>query len=298
MPNVMSSPSTDHHYLNKIPLSEGESLRVESSAMLACKNVTLVTEIGKSVFKRYFFGGEGFFQNLFTAQQGGGWIAFEEAIPGQIASYTLQPGDELTIGRSAFVASDKNIAISNVYAGVKGWWKGVGVTKMVAKSTDENPGRIFFNSAAGIVKAIKITPEDGSIIVDNDNIVAYCGVEAKIKKIGGFKSFLFSGEGTVNEFTGNGLVFVGSGESAARANMAEKIVKIVTEALLPDPVTFINRVTIVAALYFIANSSYLSLLAKSIESLGQSLQVSSNQIVLALNNASARGVPVQIKFFS
>lgn len=48
--------------VKKIPLNEGESLNVEASAMLACKNVDMQTGVKGSVFsvaKRYFFGGEG-----------------------------------------------------------------------------------------------------------------------------------------------------------------------------------------------------------------------------------------------
>lgn len=198
------------------------------------------------------------FQNTYLAKNGGGWIALEEAVNGQIISHELQPGKTLTIGRGAFVASDSNVKVETKYAGVSGWWKGVGFAKLKASITDDKPGRVFLNSAYGVSKVIKISETDGPVIVDNNDLIAYSDeLQISICKMGGFKSLLFSGEGSVNEFKGNGIIFVGSGESAARENYGEKIIKAICQSVVPDPVTLINRVTLLGLIYLVAYSPHL-----------------------------------------
>jgi uncharacterized protein (TIGR00266 family) len=271
--NGVNSIEYEPSDLRKIYLQPGETLNVEPSAMLACKNVNLSTGLNGTIFevaKRYFFGGESLFQNSYKANEEGGWLALEEAIPGQINAHKLSPGKELILGRGAYVASDANVAVSANYAGLTGWWKGLGFTKFNAKVIDDNCGRIFFNSTEGIVKAIKIKEEDGPVIVDNNNLIAYSSdLELKTTKMGkGASSLLFSGEGAVNEFKGKGVVYVGSGENASRENLTEKIIKAMVGAILPEPLELMNRVTLIGLVYIVAYSPNLIYLGDSIKYAG------------------------------
>jgi uncharacterized protein (TIGR00266 family) len=244
-------PAYDAH---RIHLKEGQSIIVEPSAMLACYNLDVTTGKNDNIFSvasRYFFGGESLFRNEFKAKQGGGWIALEEELPGQIGSYTLAPGTSLMMGRGAFVAADKNVKVITVYGGFSGWWKGLGFAKMKATVEEGESGRVFFDTAKGVVKEIKITREDGPIIVDNDNTVAHSSeLTVTVRKLGGIFSTLFSGEGTVNEFRGNGSIFVGSGEKDAVHNVFEQIVNGVSIALIPTKATICTLL----GLYVVLNS--------------------------------------------
>ena len=239
---------------HRIPLKEGQSIVVEPAAMLACQNVDVKTgtkDSALSVAARYFFGGESLFRNVFTAKQGGGWIAFEEELPGQVGSYTLAPGTSLIMGKGAFVAADSNVKVTTVYGGLSGWWKGLGFAKQKAMVELGENGRIFFDTAKGVVKEIKITREDGPIIIDNDNTVAHSGeLTVTVRKLGGIFSTLFSGEGTVNEFRGNGSIFVGSGEKNVAHNIFEQVVNGVSSALIPGKVTICTLL----GLYVVLNS--------------------------------------------
>jgi len=239
---------------HRIPLKEGQSIVVEPTAMLACQNVDVKTGTKDSVLSvaaRYFFGGESLFRNEFTAKQGGGWIVFEEELPGQIGSYTLAPGTSLMMGKGAFVAADKNVKVTTIYGGVSGWWKGLGFAKQKATVEEGENGRVFFDTAKGVVKEIKITREDDPIIVDNDNTVAHSGeLTVTVRKLGGVFSTLFSGEGTVNEFRGNGSIFVGSGEKDAAHNVFEQVVNGISNALIPSKVTIYSLL----GLYVVLNS--------------------------------------------
>lgn len=246
----------------KIPLAEGKGLKVEPTAMLACKNLDVSTGLKGSkaaVALRYFFGGESLFQNVYKAKTGGGWIAFEEELPGQIGTYSLKPGTSLTMGSGAFVAADENVSVATIYGGISGWWKGVGFAKQKATLEKGSEGRVFFDTAKGIVKEIKITEEDGPIIVDNNNTVAYSGeLSVTTRKLGGIFSTLFSGEGTVNEFRGRGSVFVGSGEKDIAHNLFEQIVKGLTDAVIPSKGTMFT----LAGLYVVLNSDFAVQVAK------------------------------------
>lgn len=239
---------------HRIPLKEGQSIVVEPTAMLACHNVDVKTgtkDNACALASRYFFGGESLFRNVFTAKQGGGWIAFEEELPGQIGTYTLAPGTSLMMAKGAFVAADSNVKVTIIYGGISGWWKGLGFAKQKATVKEGENGRVFFDTAKGVVKEIKITREDGPIIVDNDNTIAHSGeLTVTVRKLGGVFSTLFSGEGTVNEFRGNGSIFVGSGEKDVSHNVFEQIVNGVSNALIPSKTTMCALL----GLYVVLNS--------------------------------------------
>jgi uncharacterized protein (TIGR00266 family) len=54
-------------------------------------------------------------------------------------------------------------------------------------------------------------PVNGAFVVDTGHIVAFDGtLDFKVRSVGGVKSFLFSGEGLVCEFRGQGTVYVQS----------------------------------------------------------------------------------------
>lgn len=262
--------------MRKISLNEGQSLNVEPSAMLACKNVEMETRLNGSVFavaKRYFLGGESLFQNCYTAKEGGGWIALEESLPGQINAYELQPGKNLVIGRKAYVAADQNVKVSFHYAGAKGLFRGVGAVKLKASVIDKQSGRVFFNSMEGITKAIVISEETGPVIIDNEDIVAYTDtLQVSRRKLGDMKTLFLSGEGFVNEFKGNGTVFVGSGQKVITSNLVDRIIKAAAQFVLPEPKELANRLTAIGLIYLIGRYSNLDLLVRATRELVYELQ--------------------------
>jgi uncharacterized protein (TIGR00266 family) len=66
-------------------------------------------------------------------------------------------------------------------------------------------GHVWFNSYGALVE---VDVED-EYIIDNGHIVAFTsGLEYEIKKIGGYKSLFFSGEGLVCHFRGRGKVWM------------------------------------------------------------------------------------------
>lgn len=213
---MTTNVGTNHSFqpLQMIPLEEGQRLNVQTGSMHACKGVDVTSKLNGSIWnavKMVFLGGEGFFINTYTSQEKNAWLALEEGHRGQVASYKLRPSEKLIMQRGAFVAADTNVSVSPGFAGVSTWFKGLGLWKLKASLKEGSEGRIFFDTKYGIVKEIKIAKEDGPVLIDNDHIIGFTdSLNFTWKKIGNVKTVLFSGEGFVNEVTGDGTVFVGT----------------------------------------------------------------------------------------
>lgn len=227
VPEVKESVNFNGAKLSKIYLKAKDSLNVEPGALLAAKNVEMKTGFNGSmleVFMRYFLGGESLFLNNFALEEGKneGWIALEESVPGQVASYQLKKGEVFTLGRTAYVASDTNAKLETCFNGVMGWWKGIGISNIKVTLNEGERGRVFFSSTSGIVKKQEVK-EGSAILVDNSNIVAYSdGVKITNMFLGGVNSFIFSGEGALNKVEGNGVIFLGSGEAPGKKYYASQ----------------------------------------------------------------------------
>lgn len=58
------------------------------------------------------FSGEKAFQNVYTAQEGEGMIAFASCFPGSIRAFEIAPGQEMILQKSAFLAGEVGIEMS------------------------------------------------------------------------------------------------------------------------------------------------------------------------------------------
>jgi uncharacterized protein (AIM24 family) len=192
--------------------------------MLAYQNCAMATHFAAGSLweklKSYALGGELLWRNSFTAQKGGGWIALEEQMPGQIVMQDLSPDrPALMIRGGAYLASNDNVQFETRYLGLSGYFAGKG-TAVQRAFVEEGTGKVFFHADGCTVRALPVRPEDGPLIVDNDMILAYSeNLACELKNPGSStSSFLFSGEGMVCEFSGDGIVYVASGTQTGRSN--------------------------------------------------------------------------------
>ncbi|GEM_PF-4672512 len=204
--------------LNRIELKAGESLSVEPGAMLAYSNCEMRTGLAAGgIFQKarmFVLGGESLIQNQFTAKEGGGWVALEEHMPGQIMKKSLSPGESpLMIRRSALIAATPNINLDAKYLGLSGYFKGQGISMLCAKGEKGN-GDVYFHTTEGVVRSFRVRAHEGPVFVDNNMILAYSdSLDATVTAAGqNTTSYLFSGEGLVTKFEGDGIVYVGSAE--------------------------------------------------------------------------------------
>lgn len=150
---------------------------------------------------RKFLAGETMFVNEFTATEDGQQLMLAPTLVGDVERIRLKEGRKITLQATSYLASGKNIDVSLVWGGFSMLFGGEGA--FFLECTGKGP--LVLNSY-GAIEKIEV---DGSYIVDTGHVVGWEGdLEYKIKKAGGWKSTLLSGEGLVLEFTGTGTLWL------------------------------------------------------------------------------------------
>lgn len=189
-----------------VTLEAGESILAEAGAMVSMTtNVKMETMVEGGVFnalKRKMLGGESFFMNTFTAQDGEGQVTFAPPMPGDVEHRDLA-GQALFIQSGAFLACGLDVEIDTKWGGAKTFFSREGL--FLLKAQGEGP--VFFSSF-GAIHRLDLE-KDQKYVVDTGHIVAFDElVEYKVRKAGNLKSFFFSGEGLVSELAGPGTVYI------------------------------------------------------------------------------------------
>jgi len=192
-------------------LQPGESVRAESGAMVSMNtHVRMETSAthGKGVkgllkgLARKVFMGESFFMNTFHADQAQGEVTFAPRLPGDVEQTALN-NESLVIQGTSYMCSSPDIEINTKWGGFKTLFGGEGLFMIEAKGT----GPVVFN-AFGAIHALDL---NGPFVVDTGHIVAFQpSLNFKIKRVGGWYSTFFSGEGLVCEFNGQGRLWIQS----------------------------------------------------------------------------------------
>jgi uncharacterized protein (TIGR00266 family) len=195
----------------EILLGAGETVVAESGAMISMDtSVQIETSAGKkgqgllgglvAGLKRTV-AGESFFQNRFTASTSGGRVSFAPTLVGDIASVELR-NSTMILQSTAFLCSGEDITVQAKWGGARSFFGGEGLIMLRATGT----GPLVFNSFGGI-KEIEVS---GEFVVDTGHIVAFDdSLMFNIRKFGGgWRSFIFGGEGLVCHFSGRGRLWI------------------------------------------------------------------------------------------
>ncbi|HPQ69688.1 MAG TPA: TIGR00266 family protein [bacterium] len=201
---IKHGPSFASLFLN---LDTGEQVRTEAGAMVGMStNLSIKTKAYGGFLKaliRKLVGGESIFQNTYTAEGGAGEIIVSPTLPGSIKAKTLAKGQPFILQASAFLACTPDVTLKTKYGGLKALMSGEGLFLLQAGGE----GELWFNSYGNIIEI----DVDGEYIVDTGHIVAFeDGLSFKVKKVGGLKSLLLSGEGFVANFKGKGKLYIQS----------------------------------------------------------------------------------------
>ncbi len=206
--DVQHRPS---YALAVVSLDAGETVVAEGGAMVSMdSHISIETSAGKKgegklkgLMKglKRMAAGESFFQNRYTAAGAAGHATFAPTHVGDIVVHEMTQGT-MFLQSTAFLCSDPGITVDASWGGAKTFFGGEGL--IMLKATGSGP--LAFNSFGGI-KEVQI---DGDFIVDTGHIVAFeDGVEFKVERFGGgWKSFIFGGEGLVCRFSGRGRVWL------------------------------------------------------------------------------------------
>jgi uncharacterized protein (TIGR00266 family) len=185
-----------------VTLDAGESIQAESGAMVGMStSLEMSTEASGGLLKalgRAMFGGESFFMNTFTATGQGQSIALAPPLPGDIAVIEMQ-GQPLMVQSGAYLASSEGVTIDTKWTGAKTFFGSEGLIMLRASGT----GTLIVSSY-GAIRAMDLAAGQ-QYVVDTGHLVAFDEqIGYEVKKVAGWKSTLFSGEGLVAEMTGPG----------------------------------------------------------------------------------------------
>ena len=196
--------SRPSYALVDIMLEQGESLVVEAGAMVYKDTGVPITTEARGGFwssLKRTLGGESFFMNTFTSPSGRGRIGLASEMPGDIVHRSLEPGKPFMMQASAFLCSTPSVELETIWGGLKALLSKEGL--LLLKATGK--GDLFF-TAYGTIYEVDV---DGSYTVDTGHMVAFeSTLDYEVKKVGGWKSTLLSGEGLVAEFKGKGKLWL------------------------------------------------------------------------------------------
>jgi uncharacterized protein (TIGR00266 family) len=194
--------------LGLLKLGGGEEVRVEGGSMVSMSSgVVLETEATGGLLQslgRKLLGGESFFQNTFQAPAGGGQVAVSPALPGDLLALDLSQ-ERVMVQSGSYVASELDIEVETKWSGAKTFFASEGLIMLRTSGT----GKMLVSSYGAIHEMTLAAGETHT--VDTGHLVAFSeGIGFRVRKVGGLKSTLFSGEGLVVDLTGPGRVLLQS----------------------------------------------------------------------------------------
>ncbi|MCP4868084.1 MAG: TIGR00266 family protein [Proteobacteria bacterium] len=194
-------------------MDKGDQIVTEAGAMMSMStDLDLQTNMKGGVMGalKRAVGGESVFMNTYTAEKEEQRLDVAPASPGDILHLPMND-TTVMVQRGSYLCSTPDITIDTKFQGLKKTFlSGEGAFLLQAIGTGD-----LWLSSYGAIHQIDI---DGEYIVDTGHIVAFDNtVEFDIKKVGGLKSLLFSGEGLVCEFSGRGRVWIQTRNSGALA---------------------------------------------------------------------------------
>lgn len=188
--------------LATVKLDPNESIHVEGGAMVSMTpDLKLETKAKGGILKslaRSVLGKESFFINTYTAPSAGGEVSLAPALPGDVQVMELT-GQTLMVQSGSYVASSENIEVDTKWGGAKTFFGSEGLIMLRVSGS----GTLIFSSY-GAIHPVELAAGQ-KYIVDTGHLVTFdAGLDFKVKKVAGWKSTLFSGEGFVVELTGPG----------------------------------------------------------------------------------------------
>ncbi|MBL7169037.1 TIGR00266 family protein [Candidatus Bathyarchaeota archaeon] len=191
-----------------VDLEAGESIVGEAGAMTymtpnievetRMRERSLLGTIGLSIL-----GGQSFFVNDFVATGGPGQLALGAAPVGDIQTLKVEPGKGFIVQKSSYLASTNDIELDIKWEGfTKGLFgQGLFMIKTYGR------GDLFLNTF-GALDRHELGPGE-ELVVDNFHLVAFSdSCDYEVRKFGGWKETILSGEGFVTHIRGPGEIYI------------------------------------------------------------------------------------------
>lgn len=200
---VLYRPS---YSMARVGLEPNEAITAESGAMVSMsRGVEVETKMRGGVLKsltRSILGGESFFINTFRAGEGGGELMLAPALPGDVHPIEVG-GDSILVQSGSFLAAAESVDVDTDWGGAKTFFASEGL--FMLRCTGE--GGLILASYGAIHE--RDLAEGETFTVDTGHLVAFTqSLDFKVRRVGGLKSSLLSGEGLVVDLTGPGKVLL------------------------------------------------------------------------------------------
>lgn len=188
----------------RVVLQRGEKIEVESGGMVGMSpDLEMETQAKGGFLKsvsRSMFGGESFFMNTYTAAKEGDRILLAPPLPGDVAVVEMN-NDSLLVQSGSYLASSEGIQVDTKWSGAKTFFGSEGLIMLRVSGT----GTLIISSY-GAIHPMELEAGE-KYVVDTGHLVTFEEqINYNVKKVAGWKSTLFSGEGLVAELTGPGNI--------------------------------------------------------------------------------------------
>lgn len=198
---VLYRPS---YSIAKVSLDANEAISAESGAMVSMSaGIEVETGTRGGLLKsltRSVLGGESFFINTFRASGSGGEIMLAPTLPGDVMTVSLS-GEPLLVQSGSFLASADGVEVDTKWGGAKTFFAREGLFMLHCSGQGE-----LVMASYGAMHEVELGQGE-SITVDTGHLVAFTEtLDFNVRRVGGLRSTLFSGEGLVVDLTGPGSV--------------------------------------------------------------------------------------------
>jgi len=195
-----------------LTLGGGEQVKVEPGAMVSYSDgvsVETKAEGGLLGGLKRMAGGESFFQNTYKAPAQGGEVTLAPSLPGDMITMNIG-GSAFMLKSGAYVACEMGVMMDTKWGGAKGFFGGGSLLLLKCTGTGKLVAATY-----GAIEERTLGPGQ-KYTVDTDHIVGFDeSIGFNVKRVGGWKSTLLSGEGLVCELTGPGRVLMQSRSEGA-----------------------------------------------------------------------------------
>jgi uncharacterized protein (TIGR00266 family) len=191
----------------RVTLAPGEAARAEGGAMIAMSpGVSIETAAQGGLMaslKRSVLGGETFFMNTFRAPANQpGEVLFAPTLPGDVVTQDLS-GESLLVQSGAYLASAESVNVDTKFGGGRTFFASEGLILLRVSGQ----GLVILSSYGAIHELTLAAGQHYT--VDTGHVVAFSAdMSFNVRRIGGIKSTLFSGEGLVVDVGGPGRLLI------------------------------------------------------------------------------------------
>jgi len=199
--DIHSGPS---FALGEITVPAGGAVRVEAGAMALTRgDISMATSTRGGFMKglRRSLGGESFFVNDFSSEQGG-LVGVAAVLPGDMTLVPLDGTGTVMVQSGSWTASDPGVDVDSKWGGGKSFFSGEGLVLLRCTGSGD-----LLVSSYGAIRRLDLVVGE-VLTLDTGHVVAFDGsVQYAVRKAGSWKSTILGGEGLVTDFTGPGRVW-------------------------------------------------------------------------------------------